>query len=203
LRHELRHRQIDDLCTLFCIGPSGYSTVHEGRIHTCPGRIVLVVSYRKWALVAYLLFPTCSAHPLQSYIIDTSYHKHQLLNTHHLCWLVVVSSMAPGLTDVQASVSPTLDRRSLRETFPDGIKTSGQQSPVYDELRLYDDFPDEITGPTIWKAEDYSNNPERWTHHFTEEEVAEMSEAADKFKAAALPLTGISKVRCPKSANRQ
>lgn len=111
--------------------------------------------------------------------------------------------MAPGLTDGLPSISPTLDSRLLKETFPDGIKTSGQHNPVYEELRLYDDFPDEINGPTLWKADDYRNNPERWTHYFTDEEIAEMSDAADKFKAAALPLTGISKVRWPESAHRQ
>ena len=105
--------------------------------------------------------------------------------------------MAPGLTDIQPSVSPTLDGHPLREIFPDGIKTSGQHDPVYSQLRPYEEFPTEITGPTLWKAEEYKDNPERWTHQFTEEEIAEMSEAADKFKAAAMPLTGISRVHHP------
>ncbi len=105
--------------------------------------------------------------------------------------------MAPGLTDTHTRASPTLDRHPLKNIVPDGIKTSGQQNPVYTELRPYDEFPHGITGPTLWKAEDYRDNPEQWTHYFTEGEVAEMSEAADKFKAAALPLTGISKVRHP------
>ena len=102
--------------------------------------------------------------------------------------------MAPGLIDVQPSASPTLVSRPLNEIFPDGIKTSGQQSPVYNRLRPYKAFPDEISGPTLWKAESYKDNPERWTHHFTAEEIAEMSDAADKFRATALPLTGISRV---------
>ena len=102
--------------------------------------------------------------------------------------------MAPGLTDVLPNTDQTLDRHPLKEIFPDGIKTSGQHSPVYSQLLPYEEFPAEITGPTLWKAEDYNHNPERWTHHFTAEEIAEMSAAADKFKAAALPLTGISRV---------
>lgn len=81
-----------------------------------------------------------------------------------------------------------------RNVFPDGIKTSGQHAPLYDQLRPYEDFPKEITGPTVWNADDYKNNPERWTHPFSEEEVAELSAAADKFIADGIPLTGISKV---------
>lgn len=78
--------------------------------------------------------------------------------------------------------------------FPDSIKTSGQHPPLYDELRPFEDFPEEITGPTAWKAEDYIDAPERWVHHFTEEEIAEMSHTADAFLASDVPLTAISKV---------
>lgn len=78
--------------------------------------------------------------------------------------------------------------------FPDGIKTSGQHPPLYDLLRPYEDFPSAIDGPTVWKAEDYKNNPERWTHPFSQDEVAELDHAADAFIAAGHPLTAISKV---------
>lgn len=78
--------------------------------------------------------------------------------------------------------------------FPDGIKTSGQTFPEYAHIKPYEDFSGEITGPTVWKAEDYSGHPERWTHVFSEEEVAEMSAAADAFMASGTPLTGICKV---------
>nr|ANM86565.1 putative dioxygenase [Cladonia uncialis subsp. uncialis]AUW31348.1 putative dioxygenase [Cladonia uncialis subsp. uncialis] len=83
------------------------------------------------------------------------------------------------------------------------IKTSGQHPPIYEQLRSYKDFPDEITGPTVWNAEDYRNNPERWTHWLMEDEIAELSDAADKFKAASIPLTGISKenFRLPRLAS--
>ena len=104
--------------------------------------------------------------------------------------------MAPAATDA-AYESPTVftyDNPS-KSIFPDGIKTSGQTDPDYDLIKPYDDFPTEITGPTVWKAEDYSKNPEQWTHHFTEEEIKEMSEAADAFIASETPLTGICKVR--------
>jgi hypothetical protein len=80
------------------------------------------------------------------------------------------------------------------EVFPDGIKTSGQTPPNYDQLKPYDAFPKEITGKTVWHAEEFKNNPEKWTHRFTEEEVQELSDTADAFIASSTPLTGITKV---------
>jgi len=105
--------------------------------------------------------------------------------------------MAPSVLDSQPTaphdlVSPTLKALD-RKIFPDGIKTSGQHPPLYDQLRPYSDFPKEITGETVWKAEDYANNPERWVHVFSDEELDELSSVANKFLASRTPLTGISK----------
>lgn len=101
--------------------------------------------------------------------------------------------MAPGLTSTLPTDPSTIEKQVPRSIFPDGIKTSGQHPPVYHQLSPYDDFPDEITGPTVWDPADYKNNSERWTHWLTESEIAEMSEAADHFRDAGIPLTGISK----------
>ncbi|KAF7932126.1 uncharacterized protein EAE97_009147 [Botrytis byssoidea] len=104
--------------------------------------------------------------------------------------------MAPSLLDTQPiaphQISSPSQKTIDRKVFPDGIKTSGQHPPLYDQLRPYSDFPKEITGETVWKAEDYINNPERWVHVFNEEEIAELSAVADKFIADKIPLTGIS-----------
>lgn len=78
--------------------------------------------------------------------------------------------------------------------FPDGIKTSGQHPPIPNLIRPYSEFPKFINGPTVWKAEDYQNNPERWVRYFTDEEIEELGSVADKFIAEKIPLTGISKV---------
>lgn len=104
--------------------------------------------------------------------------------------------MAPALTEqaVEPQSVFTYDKPS-KAIFPDGIKTSGQCNPEPDQLKPYEEFPKEITGPTVWEAEDYKHNPERWTHHFSEEEVKEMSDTADAFMASNTPLTGITKVR--------
>lgn len=82
-----------------------------------------------------------------------------------------------------------------KSVFPDGIKTSGQIPPHYDQLKPYSAFPKEITGETVWEAKDYQNNPERWTHVFSEEETTEIGQAADEFLKSGTPLTGITKVR--------
>jgi hypothetical protein len=81
-----------------------------------------------------------------------------------------------------------------REHFPDGLKTTGQHAPLYDHLVPFDKFPKQISGPTVWKAEEYRDHPEKWTHTFTEEQIAELSTAADNFLASKTPLTGIAKV---------
>ncbi|PYH46519.1 TauD/TfdA family dioxygenase [Aspergillus saccharolyticus JOP 1030-1] len=83
------------------------------------------------------------------------------------------------------------------DIFPDGLKTTGQHPPLYEHIHPFDRFPKEITGPTVWKPEDYRDNPEKWTHRFTAEEVEELSQAADEFLAKKTPLTGISKHNFP------
>ena len=106
--------------------------------------------------------------------------------------------MTPSLLETQPTAPHQLPSpaQGLVDTkiFPDGIKTSGQHPPLYELLRPYSDFPKEITGETVWKAGDYTNNPERWLHHFSEDEVNELGATADKFIADQIPLTGISKV---------
>ncbi|KAF1920495.1 hypothetical protein BDU57DRAFT_464985 [Ampelomyces quisqualis] len=106
--------------------------------------------------------------------------------------------MAPALTSHAPTAPHELSKKlannnSPKNIFPDGIKTSGQHDPLYDQLRPYPDFPKEITGSTAWDREEYKNNPERWTHPFSEEEVKEISDAADTFISSGTPLTGISK----------
>ncbi|KAH9809181.1 hypothetical protein Tdes44962_MAKER06208 [Teratosphaeria destructans] len=106
--------------------------------------------------------------------------------------------MAPALTDSAPAAPHSLSNNHAgKSLFPDGLKTSGQHNPIATLLRPYSDFPKEIAGPTVWKAEDYSNNLERWTHVFGNEEIAELSEAADAYIRAGHPLTGMSKKLFP------
>ncbi|KAI9376613.1 hypothetical protein BJX61DRAFT_550817 [Aspergillus egyptiacus] len=94
-------------------------------------------------------------------------------------------------TVAQTPVSPPLD------VFPDGLKTTGQHPPLYEELHPFDEFPKSIAGSTVWKADEYKDAPEKWTHRFSAEEIAELSATADAFLAAKIPLTGISKSNFP------
>jgi hypothetical protein len=85
-----------------------------------------------------------------------------------------------------------------KSLFPDGLKTSGQHNPIYSQLTPPSKFPKEITGPTAWKAEDYRDHPERWTHVFSEEEIEELGAAADEFIRGGRGLTAMAKVCfCP------
>jgi hypothetical protein len=104
--------------------------------------------------------------------------------------------MAPGILQQDPPSNPPSSKKdhAPRDIFPDGIKTSGQHPPLYDALKSYSEFPKEITGNTAWKRDDFANNPEKWTHPFTDAEVKELSDAADHFIERGIPLTGISKV---------
>ncbi|CAK1365988.1 hypothetical protein CB0940_09566 [Cercospora beticola] len=105
--------------------------------------------------------------------------------------------MSPALTQSAApSTAHNLSQVS-KAIFPDGHKTSGQHNPIPELIRPYEEFPKEIVGQTVWKAEDYRNNPERWTHGFSEEEIAELGKAADEYIAAGHPLTGMKKELFP------
>lgn len=105
--------------------------------------------------------------------------------------------MAPGALIDEPVNTPAVRSKNNdapKDIFPDGIRTSGQHPPIYDQLKPYSEFPKEITGPTLWRKEDYVNNPEKWIHPFTDEEVQELSDTADRFIESGTPLTGITKV---------
>ena len=105
--------------------------------------------------------------------------------------------MSPSLIKPEAEFFEQTE--ADRSIFPDGLKTSGQQEPVDSVIRPYEKFPKEITGPTVWKAADFKAHPEKWVHAFTDDEVAEISAAADEYMQRGLSLTAISKVRMPSS----
>lgn len=102
--------------------------------------------------------------------------------------------MTLALTEWRSIPSQDIGGPPSECLFPDGIKTSGQHPPLYDKLHPFNDFPEEVSGPTVWRREDYIDNPERWVHEFDLEEIRELSNAADDFITAAIPLTGITKV---------
>ncbi|CAI6338543.1 unnamed protein product [Periconia digitata] len=108
-----------------------------------------------------------------------------------------LTSSAPTAPHKLSAPQPFPNNKAPRSIYPDGIKTSGQHAPLYEQLRSYSDFPKEITGQTVWNAIEYENNPERWTHVFTPEELQEISDTADVFISSGTPLTGISQENFP------
>ncbi|KAH9898756.1 Clavaminate synthase-like protein [Xylariomycetidae sp. FL2044] len=102
----------------------------------------------------------------------------------------------PVPTDLVQSLK-TSAKDVNRSIFPDGLKTTGQHPPLYDKIYPYSAFPKHIEGPTVWKPEDYANYPERWVHQFSEAELKEISDAADRFRELKLPLTGITRDNFP------
>lgn len=106
--------------------------------------------------------------------------------------------MAPALTSPAPTapheqVHNPYNNKAPKSIFPDGIRTSGQHEPIYSLLQPYSAFPQHIIGETAWHKSDFQDHPERWVHHFTPNEISEISAAADAFIAAKTPLTGITK----------
>lgn len=107
--------------------------------------------------------------------------------------------MSPAL--IQEPIDFFKEHAADKAIFPDGFKTSGQQEPIYSLVKPYSKFPKEITGDTSWKAQDFKDNPEKWTYTFTGDEVAEISASAERFIRDDLPLTGITKVMARDPSN--
>ena len=101
------------------------------------------------------------------------------------------------MASTTTTTTTTLNNAAPKSLCPDGLKTSGQHNPIYAQLTPPSQFPKEISGPTVWKAEDYRDHPERWTHVFSKEEIAELGNAADEFIRGGQPLTAMAKVCCP------
>ncbi|EIW73072.1 hypothetical protein TREMEDRAFT_59233 [Tremella mesenterica DSM 1558] len=107
--------------------------------------------------------------------------------------------MSPvAIPELNATPYKTSDLSALDwNLFPDGLKTSGQHPGIYELIPPYEEWPKSVSGPTLWKAEDYQNSPEKWTKPFTPEEIKELGEAADKFMASGMPLTGMKQELFP------
>lgn len=105
--------------------------------------------------------------------------------------------MAPAAVDMAShhtgSMPPRATKAVDKTIFPDGIRTSGQHPPLYDQIYPYASFPQFISGATKWEPQTYVNNPERWVHPFSPAEIAELGRAADTVVANNIPLTGITK----------
>ena len=104
----------------------------------------------------------------------------------------VLADVAPGLRGMPTGLPHVVPID--RKLFPDGLRTSGQHPPIDSQLRPFEEFPQEITGPTVWEPQEMIENPQRWIHRWTDEELAELEQAVDAFIAAGEPLAHINKV---------
>ncbi|TDZ19775.1 Taurine hydroxylase-like protein SAT17 [Colletotrichum orbiculare MAFF 240422] len=80
-----------------------------------------------------------------------------------------------------------------RKLFSDGLRTSGQHPPIDSQLRPFESFPREISGPTVWTPQEMLDNQDEWIHRWTEDELRELRRAVDGFSASGTPLANISK----------
>jgi hypothetical protein len=78
--------------------------------------------------------------------------------------------------------------------FPDGLKTSGQYSPIASLIRPYSDYPKKIEGRTVWDKAGFEGRDDKWQRPFTPEEITEIGKAADSYISSGQPLTAISQV---------
>ncbi|OAQ96279.1 hypothetical protein LLEC1_02227 [Akanthomyces lecanii] len=80
-----------------------------------------------------------------------------------------------------------------RKAFPDGLRTSGQHPPIESQIRPFDAFPTEITGPTVWEGRDIAARQGEWVHRWTDGELNELLQAVDAFTISGIPLININK----------
>jgi hypothetical protein len=73
-------------------------------------------------------------------------------------------------------------------------RTQGQHDVVFDLVAPYEQFPRKVTGPTVWRAEDFRAKPELWKERWSDEQIADLERAYESFQGSGRPITAISKV---------
>ncbi|KAJ9094484.1 hypothetical protein QFC21_006023 [Naganishia friedmannii] len=79
--------------------------------------------------------------------------------------------------------------------------TSGQQEPLPELLQPYEKFPTKISGPTVWRAEDFRSRPDLWQRQWTPELIQQLEEAFDKFEVTGKTLPDNNKDTFPLPAD--
>lgn len=79
--------------------------------------------------------------------------------------------------------------------------SAGQHEPVLAQIQPFAAFPKVITGPTVWKSEDFKDALERWQRTWSPAQIADLESAYDRFEATGLPLTAITRETFPLSAS--
>lgn len=74
------------------------------------------------------------------------------------------------------------------------LLTSGQHEPLFDTLTPYEQFPKELTGPTVWTKEEFETNPKAWKWRWTPEQIADLESAYDEWEKTGKSLPEINRV---------
>ncbi|WWD17576.1 hypothetical protein CI109_102017 [Kwoniella shandongensis] len=77
--------------------------------------------------------------------------------------------------------------------------TSGQHEPIPELVQPYSAFPTEITGRTVWKREDFVQNPDLWKRVWSQDQIKELEEAYERFEKTGLGLPDITRDTFPLS----
>ncbi|BFZ54929.1 hypothetical protein PYCC9005_001966 [Savitreella phatthalungensis] len=104
--------------------------------------------------------------------------------------------MAPSVSVLpgQPPATPTDHIAALKAATNTRAKlTSGQYDQLSETVTPYEQYPKQISGPTVWVRDDYQTHPERWVHWWTSEQLAEIEQAARNFQATGASITDISK----------
>ncbi|KAL1406724.1 hypothetical protein Q8F55_006128 [Vanrija albida] len=79
------------------------------------------------------------------------------------------------------------------------LLTSGQHEPIFDILTPYDQFPQEVTGPTVWTKEQFESDPKAWKWRWTPEQIADLEKAYVEWEATGKSLPEINRDSFPLS----
>lgn len=77
--------------------------------------------------------------------------------------------------------------------FEGSANIHSQHDQLKETITPYESYPKEVTGARLWTRDDYQNNPGRWVHDWTEDELSQIEVATDNFAKTGLQLTAITK----------
>jgi hypothetical protein len=105
-----------------------------------------------------------------------------------LCTIMQRFCSTKAVKDIPSYIPPQWVSRILSGTL-----TSGQHPPIIHRLLPYSSYPKQVSGPTVWRADDLKSHPEQWTHQWTRRELDEIKSAVSCFLGKKSSLVTISK----------
>ncbi|PWN34744.1 Clavaminate synthase-like protein [Meira miltonrushii] len=106
--------------------------------------------------------------------------------------------LASNTHSSQSNLSAAVEaQRQLKSNA--NVLTSGQHDVDLSLLTPYEQMPKKITGPTVWEADDYrgEENAHKWVHAWTQEEIAQLEQAATIWQDSGRELGEIERSTFP------